>query len=876
MADRWWDPSGPAYDLLTPGGDTRLDAANALFALHRAGAAALNAAAATPMLDESVISKAADSARAAYAEPVCESLGQTLGDTTYAGLLVRDIADSAEHASLGVYRSCVSKGVPPPIAAQRAALVYGVAPNHLGSYQAVASNPISKDIAVLDAADRAVFAWASTVAEGEIEEISKRESAAQRREAIEDQPRSPGGRWGRRDLASTAEASRNPATIDGMSVEEWVNAQTAEPVVERQERTQRAPRAQRKTRTQRAAPQRAEATAAPTVRSAMPNVRADVRAPVQRMDARNRVLASRDADHLMDAVDAQPAVRRHGTDSLTVPRGGETMPLLNDATTYVMPMEEWRELERAARTEGKGPHESGAVYLTGEGLQRHSGTGAFTGSERHEELVDDMESEFHINRAYGDAPQDIVIPVPKHVVDELGKAANPQQASLMLDDHKRRYLMDYLEDNPQTGKISVAEEVGYISYIPDHHTGDMLFVWRPPNPADPKATRPVRLIAEITVDSRNARGEVDPGTRHGEGTVELDPHSLLRVDRTRSHSENLTYDQDRKVGRVQIDASVADKFRKAESPARRRAAAADQPRDGGRWGARQAPAIDGQDVEGWVRDQLAGTRQRREQRTARTQRVQRATRAAPALVPVRSDQRSTARAAARADVRRELSPVTRLQMHLRKTVPSGDAAPFADSESYTVIAGDVLERHFGVTSQAMVVDHDLDSRRTDALRSLPFHNGDDALEEVNQNTFTDELNTKLVLDRSYAATSAGEQRFLRDYRQMAGRMAVTRFTMRRYMENDQLRIRIKVHDSTDHSEPVLNVLRWNSTNADRRHTLHFQGARRVLSEDQVDRQLSIEWHAAAQGTHGPSVGGNIPNPSLHWWDINDTETDVEP
>lgn len=860
MTQRWWDPTGPAVDLLTPGSDKHLDTANALFALHRAGAAALNAAAATPLIDESVISKAADSARAAYAEPVCEALTAVLDDETYAGLLVRDIADAAENSALGVYRACVAKGVPAPIAAQRAALVYGVAPNHLGNYQTVAASPLSKDIAVVDAADRALFAWATTVSAQEHEQLSKRESPEQRRDAAADQPRADGGRWGRRNLASTVEQVRRTTAHAGqLSGEEQAEKQVLAPVVQapavREARQQRATRKSRTARQTRTTP-----TAAPAAARSR-------KVAARQMDPRTKTLVAANVERALETL---PAARtaRHGAVSLTTPRGTPTMPLLNGDTTYVMPYAEWRDLDRAARTEGKGPHEAGAFYITGEGLQQQASTGAFSGTEFHDQLVDDIADSFRFNRPHVEFPADVVMPVPAHVVDELAKADNPQQANFMLDDFRRRYLMDYLADNPYPGKISIAEEVGNITYIPDHYTGEMLFVWRPPNPDDPGGARPVPTIAEVTVDSRNARGEEDPGTRHGEGYVSLDPNTELRIDRSKAYAENATYDQDLGLTRVQIYASVADKFRKAESTEQRRAASASQPRLSGRWGQRaaeQAPAEE-ISVQDWVHSQVGTPRT---QRTGRTTRQTRSARTAPtALVPVRTGTRT---AAPRTAPRRELSPVTQLQLAVRHDLPGEDAAPFADNEVYVVLGQDDMERRLGVGSQAMVLGHDLNGNRTAWLRGQDGYTGDDALEEVNHRTFTDEVNAKLVFNKSYTATVAGEMRFLRDYQQAAGRCAVTRFTMQRYIEGDQLRIKVKAHDLTDHSEPGTNVLRWNSTSADRKHTLAFEGARRVLSPDQVNRILSLEWHAAAQGIHGNQVGGHISNAVLNWWTINDIE-----
>ena len=211
MAERWWDPQSEPVPLLEPTGDTRLSLANALVQVHRCGGAALMAAAQTPLVDAHTIAESLVASREAYAPEVLTFVGETLGDPIYAGLLVRDVADAAETTSLRMYQACVSKGVSPPVAAERVAAVYGVPGAQLGPYAAMAIEPNAKPVALTDAADRALFGWVARTSTDETEVVSKAESPARRRELAEKERRGEHGRWA--------------TTIEGQPTEDWINAQ---------------------------------------------------------------------------------------------------------------------------------------------------------------------------------------------------------------------------------------------------------------------------------------------------------------------------------------------------------------------------------------------------------------------------------------------------------------------------------------------------------------------------------------------------------------------------------------------------------------------------------------------------------------------------
>lgn len=169
---RWWAPQRPTTEpdsvvlaMLEPG-----DLGAALLATHRAGAAAIETVSKGALPSEAAIVSAMVVARERLAERVIDSVSKAMLSPTYAALLVRDVFDGAEEGALALYRTAVNKGVSPPVAATRAAAVYGVPAHELGKYLQVASDPRSNPVAVLDAADRALMTYVSKLVADEADE----------------------------------------------------------------------------------------------------------------------------------------------------------------------------------------------------------------------------------------------------------------------------------------------------------------------------------------------------------------------------------------------------------------------------------------------------------------------------------------------------------------------------------------------------------------------------------------------------------------------------------------------------------------------------------------------------------------------------------
>lgn len=174
MTARFWAPQRPTIDpdavvlaMLEPG-----DLGSAILAVHRAGAAALEQVAADALPSEAGLVRAMVSARAAVADLVVDSVAKSM-DGTYAGLFVMDVFDDAEQGALSVYRTAVSKGVSPPVAAQRAGDIFGVPPQKLGRYVVAAADPKTSPVAARDLADRTLLNYVSQLVAAETAEISK-------------------------------------------------------------------------------------------------------------------------------------------------------------------------------------------------------------------------------------------------------------------------------------------------------------------------------------------------------------------------------------------------------------------------------------------------------------------------------------------------------------------------------------------------------------------------------------------------------------------------------------------------------------------------------------------------------------------------------
>jgi hypothetical protein len=211
--------------LLQPDGNAAGDLGATLLAAHRAGAAACGIVSKGAVPSEMGLVSTLGSARAAVAGLVVDAAAHSM-EAGYAGLFVRDFFDDAEQGALHVYRTAVSKGVSPSVAASRAAAVFGVPGKEMGRYVSLAIDPKTNPLILTDAADRALLTFVSKTVELEVAntDVAKAALAAAREPDYEyeeeDHPRTADGRW--------TNAPDRPRAIPGAVVQPNILAQLRE------------------------------------------------------------------------------------------------------------------------------------------------------------------------------------------------------------------------------------------------------------------------------------------------------------------------------------------------------------------------------------------------------------------------------------------------------------------------------------------------------------------------------------------------------------------------------------------------------------------------------------------------------------------------
>jgi hypothetical protein len=171
---RWWAPTRATIDpdavtlaLLTPDGDPAGDLGATLLGFHRAGAASCEAVAKGPIPSETSLMTALDLTNSFLAKALTSAISKSL-EGNYAGLLIRDVRADADESALALFRTCVNKGVSPPVAASRVGAVYGVPSRDLGKYPLLAADPKANQLALTDAADRALLGYVAKMVATEI------------------------------------------------------------------------------------------------------------------------------------------------------------------------------------------------------------------------------------------------------------------------------------------------------------------------------------------------------------------------------------------------------------------------------------------------------------------------------------------------------------------------------------------------------------------------------------------------------------------------------------------------------------------------------------------------------------------------------------
>ena len=178
MMSRWWAPEQvldepdevvkAAFLPLNDGNEMP----SALLGVHRAVAGAISKRVSQGLIDERGLVDAMAQMRGKVIGGALEAISKSV-DPTYAGLLLRDWCDAAELGALRVYRTAVSKGVAPVVAAERAAAAYGVPSESMGKYLSVAAEPKSAPSVVNDTADRVLMESISKLHRSESEPVQE-------------------------------------------------------------------------------------------------------------------------------------------------------------------------------------------------------------------------------------------------------------------------------------------------------------------------------------------------------------------------------------------------------------------------------------------------------------------------------------------------------------------------------------------------------------------------------------------------------------------------------------------------------------------------------------------------------------------------------
>lgn len=579
MTTRWWDPGVPV-DLHTPGGDPALDAANALVALHRRGAATLLAAAATPLCDASTIAEALEVIAAD--QPVSKSEI----DPTPALL-----ADAERGVEL-VYSRAVAGGVIPPLAAVRAAKVYGVPPDHLGRYPSLAADPRTPEPVLTDVADRALFGFIAEVTADLPRHVAlaKAESDETRRAAQRDQPRTAAGLYARRG---------GPRMMNGMDLQSWLDSAPAEVATPTQESPPLAPptppreirRVKQIRRIRRLAPREAQHREA--------QHREAVHREATHRSAKHREALHREAQRMLTQRANLSRVRRD------VPNPYETRPglgydpiELGDDLRMHLPLEEWMEFETATGVDNSGAR----VFRLGALTEYATGSPTAPLPVAHspgatQDAVATIDAIKDSDARYATAAEPFYLDFDADEAQGYTDSDSVEAEERELTRLKRKLLELYRHAHQLTeAEIPDARELGWVQMIeaPPKAVDDgvqLRLLYYPPPSGGQTTSRPMPVITQFTL--KGMQGGTIPVGGYAE-EYELDPNQVVRV--TNSFEEYYDEDLGAVVREVELEPAPdvnleAARMRakahrghrpwdggKAETPEVRRAAQADQPR----------------------------------------------------------------------------------------------------------------------------------------------------------------------------------------------------------------------------------------------------------------------------------------------------------
>lgn len=561
---RWWAPQGAhlgpdAGDLLLlePGEDPEKDLGNALLALHRVGAAACEVAATTPLVDESTLIGALVKAREQVAPAAVESVAKSLGDVAYADLLCRDVLDDAEAGALVLFRTAVSKGVPPPIAAQRCGMVYGVPYGQLGQYRALAIDPRANPVALTDAADRVLLEHVrkAVAVEDFKQDVSKAPVAVLDRIVTQDDPTTP------YYDARTETGQFAPATT---KLHEWIQQQAAEAPVKAEAPAK--PKVRRISRIKRV--QRAPAPAAQQVKTEQVKTRAVSAKPLTptQVATQKRTQGNLPPDVFDPGVGPPPHLVPKPLREIDDPGPYDDLP--GETLAITLPATHWGNFV----AHGADGHVIGDKVFRMNVLEEYSAQKPLPFADHMEMVTSDQDQRVLYaadllwqDDDYVSQEEPHVEVVPSGIMPAEGSRLYKLFGQEMREKTVREWLRAEHGGHPPHAAFEVDEEARFVREYPDlENPDDTVFVYSPPPvnttpDQDAYYRRPPLTVVEALIEPDDARGiYVASQTRHGHAEFRLNPNAGWKVTAPNKQGD-LFYDREHNILRRRVKLTAMSK-----------------------------------------------------------------------------------------------------------------------------------------------------------------------------------------------------------------------------------------------------------------------------------------------------------------------------
>lgn len=575
MSSRWWAPTrgtiapdAVVLALLTPDGDPAGDLGASLLGLHRAGAASCESVAKGAVPSEFDLVKALTSTNEQLRDHLSASVSKSL-EPNYAGLLIRDVIDDADAAVLSLFRSCVAKGVSPPLAASRVGAVYGVPSRELGKYAILATNPKANPIALTDAADRALLSYVSKLVSSEVGETKELVSKAPTTFVESDVRRDSIGRFtfetdsppvktppvkGPMIAGEEESRPRRLSPFEQLRARLGLDRTTAPEIVVEPDLPQISARPQRRVRSNKRANKRVKRSAGQlqSTSGQLVSTSRNLTAKHRRLTTADRKLTvaqiqlqaqamvairEQQGEKTREVVDPQRmrAFTEGQSDFMTMPSpGAAAFPEMYASLVWHIPSKTGEEFRRNQKMVGTAQQDSPRRFRLGH-LLRLMGQPAEHGIEgvpdarKYQEERDNRAGAAEV--AKNNMPKGYVVPITDHM------------HWLEYDDAENDY------DAIRHQKAAMAAEVGFksedvgremseMSSIQDYYNGVDTIVYLQPM-IDPKTgesennySRPVPIVDEYVISSSDAiRGADERGSENDINTDwSLDPNQAFRIN----------------------------------------------------------------------------------------------------------------------------------------------------------------------------------------------------------------------------------------------------------------------------------------------------------------------------------------------------------